>query len=218
MQVALHSIKNIGKHGKIGLWLIRESVEELLKIKSFSKEDVDQIHSFSNPSRRKEWLVSRILIDELIDMNNTRIYYDEYNKPFLKIPDRHISISHSHELQVVMLDRKPTGVDIEYIQPKIDSIKSKFMSVAELRMLGDENIVEKLTLCWCVKESLYKYYGKKKLVFKEHLTIHPFTYSTEGKITADISTNEFKEQHELRYETISIGEHRFMLTYIVNQV
>lgn len=70
MQVALHSIKNIGKHGKIGLWLIRESVEELLKIKSFSKEDVDQIHSFSNPSRKKEWLVSRILIDELTGMNN----------------------------------------------------------------------------------------------------------------------------------------------------
>ena len=218
MQVALHLVKNIGKQGKIGLWLIRESVEELLRIKSFSKEDVDQIHSFSNPSRRKEWLVSRILIDELIDMNNTRIYYDEYNKPFLKIPDRHISISHSHELQAVMLDSKPTGVDIEWMQPKIIGIKSKFMSAAELRMLGDENIVEKLTLCWCVKESLYKYYGKKKLVFREHLTIHPFTYSTEGKITADISTNEFKEQHELRYETISIGEHRFMLTYIVNQV
>lgn len=216
--MALHLVKNIGKQGKIGLWLIRESVEELLRIKSFSKEDVDQIHSFSNPSRRKEWLVSRILIDELIDMNNTRIYYDEYNKPFLKIPDRHISISHSHELQAVMLDSKPTGVDIEWMQPKIIGIKSKFMSAAELRMLGDENIVEKLTLCWCVKESLYKYYGKKKLVFREHLTIHPFTYSTEGKITADISTNEFKEQHELRYETISIGEHRFMLTYIVNQV
>lgn len=218
MQVALHSIKNIGKHGKIGLWLIRESVEELLKIKSFSKEDVDQIHSFSNPSRKKEWLVSRILIDELTGMNNTLIYYDEYNKPFLKIPDRHISISHSHELQAVMLDSKPTGVDIEWMQPKIIGIKNKFMSEAELDMLGNENMVEKLTLCWGVKESLYKYYGKKQLVFKEHLSIYPFTYSIEGKVTGGISTNELNEQHELHYETISIGDNRFMLTYIVNQV
>lgn len=216
--MSLSCIKEAGKSGKLGLWNIAESVDELLKIKRVSKKNLSLLNSFSNDHRKKEWLVSRILAEQITQKKNIQIIYDEYSKPFLKDSKYHISLSHSHTFLAVIIDKKKTGIDIELIKPNVLKIKEKFTSVKELKEIGKENCLEKLTLYWCVKESLYKYYGKKKLTFKEHLIIEPFVYSEKGKLMARIHHTTMKKKFELNYETVVADGQNYMLAYIVKEV
>lgn len=213
--MSLLYIKEAGRTGKLGLWHITESVEELLKMKKFSEEDLFQLNSFYYEHRKKEWLVSRILTEKILG-ENAEIFYDEHNKPFLKNSKKHISLSHSHELLAVIIDDKETGIDIEQIKPNVLKIKEKFMSDAELKALEKEHKAEELTLCWCVKESLYKLYGKKKLTFKENLFVEPFEYLGRGNIRGAIILGSVKTKYILHYEKISTDGKNYMMTYIIN--
>jgi phosphopantetheinyl transferase len=193
-------------------------VDELLKMKAFSKEDMVRLNSFSYEHRKKEWLVSRILAEKALG-ENSEIFYDEHTKPFLKNSKKHISVSHSHNLLAVIIDDKETGIDIELIKPNVLRIKHKFMNDAELKAIEKGHKEEELTLYWCVKESLYKLYGKKKLSFKENLMVEPFEYLGKGNIRADIihPGHAGKKKFELHYEKISAEGKDYMLTYIVNE-
>ncbi|MEK6616384.1 MAG: 4'-phosphopantetheinyl transferase superfamily protein [Bacteroidota bacterium] len=204
--------------GKLGIWHITESVDELLKMKFFSKEDVSQLNSFSYEHRKKEWLVSRILAEKLTGEKDTQIIYDEHGKPCLENSTLHISLSHSHNLLAVIIDKQETGIDIELIKPKVIRIKEKFMNEAELNSLQKENQEEQLTIYWCAKESLYKLYGKKELVFKKHLLIEPFQYSEKGIIMGWIKNTSVNKSFALQYEKLNSGNDNYMLAYIINHV
>lgn len=216
--MGLSYIRNEGKAARLGLWQITESVDELLSMKEVSEEEKPVFDSFMHDNRKKEWLVSRILIEKMTGEKNSRIIYDEHSKPFLKGSQKHISLSHSHMLLAVIIDGTETGIDIELIKPNVEKIKEKFMSDAELKALGNNNIADKLTLYWCVKESLYKYYGKKKLTFKENLLVEPFDYSEKGKLTAHIRHETMKKKFELNYETVAAEGQKYMMAYIVREV
>jgi phosphopantetheinyl transferase len=185
-------------------------------MKKFSSEDLAQLNSFTYEHRKKEWLVSRILADKLMG-GNAEIIYDENNKPFLHRCQKHISLSHSHNLLAVIIDEKETGIDIELIKPNVLKIKDKFMSEAELKAIEKGHKKEELTLYWCVKESLYKLYGKKKLTFKENLIVEPFEYLAKGNIRADIIYDSMKRKFELHYEKLSVEGKDYMMTYILNE-
>jgi len=49
-------------------------------------------------------------------------------------------------------------------------------------------LISKLTIVWGAKESLYKIYGKKKLLFLHHIYIEDFKFSDE-KTTGEIRYN-----------------------------
>jgi len=216
--MSLAYIKETGKSGKLGLWHISESVHELLKRRQFSKEDLAVLNSFTHDNRKKEWLVSRILVEELTGEKKSQLIYDEHSKPFLKDSKKHLSLSHSHNLIAIIIDEQKTGIDIELIQPNVLKIKEKFISMKEWESLGKNNIAEKLTLYWCAKESLYKYYGKKKLIFKEDLMVEPFEYSEKGKLTARIHHETMQKGFELNYETVSAQGEKYMMVYILKEV
>ena len=211
-------IKEAGPDCKIGLWLLTESTEELIKRKAVQAEDLPVLRSFSHEQRKKEWLAARILAEELTGAKDICILYDEHSKPFLKTPKKHISISHSHSLLTMILDSKETGIDIELVKPSVERIKEKFMSEAELRSLGEEKLTEKLTLYWCAKEALYKYYGKKLLTFKEHLVVEPFEYTGTGHLIAGIRHPAMNRKFKLHYEKISVKDEDYILAYILNEV
>ena len=213
----LFKIKKAENGEKLGIWQMTESVDELLKMKSFSKKDMVVLNTFSYENRKKEWLTSRILAEKLSG-KNTKIAYDKHNKPILKGSKNHISISHSNSLLAVIIDTKETGIDIELVKPAVIRIKQKFMNEDELSRLEKTNLKEKLTLCWCVKESLYKYYGKKKLIFKKHLIVEPFSYNKKGAIAALLDHGSMKKRFELNYEKIGVQKQNFILAYIVKEV
>lgn len=212
----LHNIKEAGKNGKVGLWHITETTDELLSMKKFTREDLARLDSFSYEHRKKEWLVSRILADELLG-GNAEIVYDEQSKPFLGNGKKHVSLSHSHDILAVIIDEKETGIDVEQIKPNVLRIKEKFMSEEELKAIEKGHREEKLTLYWCAKESLYKLYGKKELRFKENLFVEPFEFLGEGKIMGEIILNSGRRKYILHYEKFVVAEREFMMTYVLNE-
>ena len=214
--MSLLYIKEAGLKGKVGIWHITESVEVLMKMKVFASKDLRQLNSFSYEHRKKEWLVSRILAEKILS-GNAEIIYDEHNKPFLKNSKKHISLSHSHNLLAVIIDDKETGIDIEQIKPNVLRIKEKFMSDAELKAIAKGHREEELTLYWCVKESLYKLYGKKKLTFKENLFVEPFEYLGKGNIMGEIILDSKKRKYILHYEKISAEGKDYIMTYVLNE-
>lgn len=69
--------------------------------------------------------------------------------------DKYVSVSHKFPYVTMAVSDKNVGIDIEEIQPKIKALTQKFLSAEEKSWVDiEDNIMP--TLCWSVKEALYK--------------------------------------------------------------
>ena len=102
------------------------------------------------------------------------LFYDDNGKPHLK-DGNYISITHSYTFSAVVVSSKPVGIDIEKQREKITKIASKFIDFEACFLReNSEDYIQKLTLVWCIKESLYKLYAKPGMSFKKHFMVIPF--------------------------------------------
>jgi len=117
------------------------------------------------------------------------LIYDEFGKPHLK-NGTHISISHSFTFTAIIVsDELHVGIDIEKQREKILKIAHKFTPFEEYKTIANvDALISKLTIVWGAKESLYKIYGKKKLLFLHHIYIEDFKFADE-KTTGEIRYN-----------------------------
>jgi phosphopantetheinyl transferase len=144
---------------------------------------------------RRGFLSVRHLLSEL-GYTDADLAYDEYGKPHLK-DGKFISITHSFTFSgIIISDEKPVGIDIEKQRDKILKIAHKFTPIEEYKSIANHDaLVSKLTIVWGAKESLYKIYGKKKLLFLENIYIEDFSFETNettGKILYEGVTDEYK--------------------------
>ncbi len=180
--MALIFNKIIGVETRLGIWKIEESENELLKKLQLSDLEKEYLLSFQNEKRTKNWLGSRVLLRQMM---NTEDYIwldkDEFNKPILKNFPENISISHSNDLAAVLLSKSyPVGIDLEIIRTKVLLIKNRFLSKPELDFINLEHEINHLYACWCIKEAIYKWFGRKGISFRDEILIKPFTYKKEG--------------------------------------
>ena len=79
------------------------------------------------------------------------------------------------------------------------------MSDVELaqKQIGDNT--NGLYVCWCAKEAIYKWHGKKGLEFKRDIHIKPFKLGEEGSLqalvalpngTKELTVNYFKTKDD----------------------
>ncbi len=191
-------IKNASEHVKVGIWKITEDENELEKL--FSKPFT--LNS-NNNLRKKQWLATRLLLNEFFD--DTDISYDIYGKPQLN-NGWHISITHSYEFVAIIInENKPCGIDIEKITPKVERIKHKFLNPIDVNNITS---LEDLIIYWSAKEALYKYYGKKEVLFIEHLFIENFTKNNPD-FKGKIDLHDFKIEMPMVWEKIE----DYMLVY-----
>ena len=143
-----------------------------------------------------QWLTTRLLLS--IFFKNATISYDDLGKPHLD-NGWFISISHSNEFVAINLNKKtPCGIDIERISEKVVRIKHKFLNPLDLK-----NVVspEHLTIYWGAKEALYKYYGKKEVLFIENLFISNFS-SQKNNFIGAIEIENYSKEISMSYEKI----------------
>lgn len=166
----------INKNCIWGVWQISESEQDLHNLLKGNIEKEELAH-ITNPKRRIEWLAARCLANALINefTENKQNYFlickDEYGKPHIKNSDWHISLSHCSIYAVMILHKtQAVGIDIEQISPKISRIIPRICTETEFSWAGDD--LSKLTILWCAKEAIYKYYGKKKLDFKTEIKVN----------------------------------------------
>ena len=198
----------------LSVWKIEETEAQLQAALQLKQHELEFIASLNRGKRLLHWLSTRVLLRSML---NTTEYIDcrmdEHGKPYLHNLDYEISLSHSYDYATVIISKaKKVGVDIELIKPKIKAIQHKFLTDSELtqEQIGDN--IDGLYVCWCAKEAIYKWHGKKGLEFRRHMRIKPFELGNEGSLTALVELPAGVQA--LDVEFLKVGE-TYMLGYIV---
>ena len=181
----LYKTITVNKTAKLLIWKIEQPLAVLLEGIELTESSRNRLNGMKSELHQRGFLSVRHLLKE-VGYADTDLFYDEFGKPFLK-DGKHISITHSFIFSgIIISDEIPVGIDIEKQREKILKIAHKFTPIEEYRTIANTDaLISKLTIVWGAKESLYKIYGKKKLLFREHIYIEDFKFANE-KTTGEI--------------------------------
>ena len=160
----------------VKIWEITESFEQLLEPLELRDESSNRVNGMKSDLHRRGFLSVRHLMREF-GYTDQALYYDTLGKPHLK-DGKHISITHSFTFSAVIVSDTEVGIDIEKQREKIGIIAHKFIDY-EFNYLKKEDpeYIRKLTLIWCVKESLYKLFATPGMLFREHFLVIPLVWA-----------------------------------------
>lgn len=173
------------------IWKIDESIDELRSQLQLSEQEEQIFLSIHHDKRKRHWLSARALLRAMLNTNEPiDCRSDDQGKPYLVGMSYAISISHSFDYVAVMLsDKHQVGIDIEFIDQKIDALASKFLSVQELSFIDDTHRIEHLYACWCAKEAIFKLHGKHGVSLLNDISLNLFHYQNKGMIEANLLIN-----------------------------
>ena len=199
--------KQVDEDTVLAIWKISEQKEELSELIG------EHLLEHNSKKENLHWLASRTLIKQLFPHHQVEVIKDQFNKPALKIDgfSYHISITHSNQFAAVIVSRGRTvALDMEKVDERIHRVKHKFMREDESAFLSSQHETEMLVTVWAVKETLFKFYGKKELDFKLNLKIEAFDFSNRFEIVGLITRNESINQFSIKVEEME----GYVLTYI----
>lgn len=172
--------KRLAGSSKLGVWKLTENLELLEEIFPLLLEEKQFYNNIRNEKRKREWLISRILLTEILE-KRVLISYTKHGKPYIKNQTTEISITHSKNFVSLLLSNKLIpGVDIEHINDRVDKVKHKFLDKNELNWCQS---LEAKTICWSAKEAIFKTY-EKELDFHD-VQIEKFNIS-DSHFTANV--------------------------------
>tara|TARA_B100000787_G_scaffold60104_1_gene43897 strand:- start:75 stop:701 length:627 start_codon:yes stop_codon:yes gene_type:complete len=186
--MALYKTLTVNKVTKVLIWKIEESISKLQEGIFLSENSTTRLNSMKSQLHQRGFLSIRHLLKE-VGYTDADLIYDEFGKPHLK-NGKFISITHSFTFTAIIVsDKFHVGIDIEKQREKILKIAHKFTPFEEYKTIANvDALISKLTIVWGAKESLYKIYGKKKLLFLHHIYIEDFKFADE-KTTGEIRYN-----------------------------
>lgn len=194
----LERIINKNEHGRVAIWHLSESLEELLAQITLSTEDRTTLNGFKLDKRKKEWACTRLLLNQLLN-HYPEIKYTDNGKPFLTNSDLHISISHTQNFVAVSLSSALTALDIELNSPRVEKAASRFMHEEEWEFIKT-NKTTYLTIIWCAKETLYKYFDEYGVIFKDHFRIKSFNLESDHCFESHCCYQNHNENLQLNFE------------------
>ena len=188
---------NINDFTKLAVWHITEDEE-------FFSKKVNIKKTIMHPHKRLQHLAGRYLLQILHpDFPLHLIEIAESKKPLLNNGKFYFSISHCGEYAgAIVSENNLVGIDVELITPKIELVKNKFLREDEIRLLPTTNSqlspdsnrdvnYQLLTLFWSAKETIYKWYGKGALSFKNNMSLNQLFFENEkGFIDAHFIKDE----------------------------
>ena len=175
-------IKNINTDTRLGLWKIADE----LHIDEVCPQMVCEELKHKCCKRQKETAAVYALLHAMTGKTDLVINHNHDGKPTLK--GYYISVSHTVGYASIIISKsKNVAVDIEYRNNRVFRIVDKFITKQEQDMLkgllhtdittsettdnaSKTNNYEAQTatlLCWCAKETVYKYFSEQKLMFDE---------------------------------------------------
>lgn len=179
-------IKDIDTDTRLGLWKIADE----LHADEVCPQMVCEKLKWKCTRRQKETAAVYALLNAMTGRRDLVIGHNTDGKPTL---DGYI-ISVSHTIgyaSIIMSKTKNVAVDVEYRNNRVFRIVDKFLTKQETVLLSGllqtkdavsettdialqtENNTEShdaqtaLLLCWCAKETIYKYFSEEKLMFDE---------------------------------------------------
>ncbi len=190
----LYKTITVNNTAKVLIWKIEESYDDLFQGTNLTSQSLKRVSNMKSDLHQRGFLSVRHLLRE-VGYEDHDLFYDEFGKPHLK-DGTHISITHSFTFSALIVSKKKkVGIDIEKRRDKIVKIAHKFTPIEEYKSIANHDaLVSKLTVVWGAKESLYKIYGKKKLLFLDHIYVEDFSFendTTTGKILYEGTTSEY---------------------------
>jgi len=160
--------------GIIGIWKITEPLQELELKYNPSEKERSKLCLISADKRKKEFLIARILLKELLGFN-PEIIYEETGKPKLANSTLNISISHSKDLVVVFISEKCIGIDVENLERGISKIAHRFLHHSEIEFVEKNTNKQHLRIIlWSAKEAVFKCCREQVAMFNREIIISPF--------------------------------------------
>ena len=165
----------------VKVWKILESYNDLLKPLTLKPESLKRVLGMKSELHQRGFLSVRYLLREF-GYTDYDLFYDENGKPHLK-DGKHISITHSFTFSAVVVSENIVGIDIEKKRNKITIIAHKFIDYeSDYLKKESDNYINKLTVIWCIKESLYKLFATNGLSFKNHCLVIPFSKNDDSTV------------------------------------
>ena len=181
----------------VKIWKITEPFNDLKEGVSLKPENETRVLGMKSEIHQRGFLSVRCLLKEFGYVDSD-LFYDDNGKPHLN-DGKYISITHSFIFSAVIVSDEPVGIDIEKQREKIAVIAHKFLEYEyDYLNENDINYIKKLTVLWCIKESLYKLYATPGLSFKNHCLVIPFS-DNEDVTTAWIDYNDLKSKYTTHY-------------------
>jgi phosphopantetheine--protein transferase-like protein len=188
--------------GILGLWQITEELDELENLAQLSLSDAMAYSSLSAEKRKKEWLATRVLLNELAQ-KSCLIKYHENGRPYLDSLDFNLSISHTQSFVAILMHPTLTpGIDIEQSNREIVKVAPRFLSARELawcsREKGSQN--RALMLHWCAKEAIFKMIKSGNIEFSTDIAIYlDGTTLESGQMRGVFTQNQTSKTISLEY-------------------
>jgi phosphopantetheinyl transferase len=161
----------ISPNTKLAIWQIEEN-------ESFFLQKVSLQRSITHPHKRLQHLAGRYLLRYLFaDFPNEEIEIASTRKPFLPDEQYHFSISHCGNFAAAIVSKNErVGIDIELVTNKVAKIAHKFLNENEKSAIDYRPLTvdERLTLFWSAKETVFKWWGKGEVDFKQHIQLQDF--------------------------------------------
>ena len=160
-------------NGLFGLWKITEETEDLLPLAKLSEQDMDTWTAFKAAQRKKEWLATRALLNELT-ARPTPISYHADGRPYLDGYPMHISISHTKGYAAVLLHSKANpGIDMELESRSAERVATRILSQDELESCRENEVYsnKKLLIHWCAKEAIFKMVPENSISYAKHIHV-----------------------------------------------
>ena len=120
-------------------------------------------NSLKNNNTKKIMKMSFYLKNKLatiLNLENYKIIYNIYKKPFLKTKDKLINFNISHDKDVVILiydENNTIGIDIIDMNKELKYYQSEYFTNNENNNIKDKDLFYKV---WLMKEAYSKYLGK----------------------------------------------------------
>jgi phosphopantetheinyl transferase len=193
----------LNEHTTAYFWKITEDVTSLFRAVSMKDTSLFRYENMKSESHQKGFLAVRMLLQHL-GYTDYNLVYDETGKPHLKPEEnpspnqKHISISHSHEFSCICISNEPMGIDMEKLKEKTLKIASRYMDVKHLENLSVLEQMEKATVIWGVKESIFKIKNETGISFPEHIFENPFDLK-DGQCSAKLHFNNKIEKFNIQF-------------------
>lgn len=160
-------------------------------------------------SHQKGFLAVRTLLQH-VGYSDFDLYYDAHGKPHLK-DEKCISISHSHQFSAIAVSTHSIGIDLELVKEKTLKIASRFMDVSHLENLSEIEKIQKATVIWGIKESIFKIKSQEGISFPNHIFENKF--NLDDKITeAQLRFNSVIENYNIVFNFVE--DYIYVCAYI----
>ncbi|WGD36046.1 4'-phosphopantetheinyl transferase family protein [Olleya sp. YS] len=177
----LYKTITVNSQTTVKIWKIDESYDDLIQPLNLKPESLTRVLGMKSQLHQRGFLSVRHLLRSF-GYTDQDLYYDDNGKPHLK-DGKHISITHSFTFSGVIISNKEVGIDIEMQRDKIAIIAKKFVEYEfEYLDKSASDYINKLTVIWGIKESLYKLFATPGMLFREHFLVIPFTFEEDETI------------------------------------